>query len=97
MQERPDDAGLIIDYLGQVFAQMHSAGIIHGDLTTSNVIVRPSRDAGSPGFTNGDSPSFHRIPPNSCGNPTQLTIIDFGLSNSSAKGIKLAEDLDLFH
>lgn len=63
---------LVAHTLGTLVAKMHAAGIIHGDLTTSNVMLR------NPSWTttnnNNNSPSW--IP--------QLVLIDFGLATSTA-------------
>ncbi|KAF8646032.1 hypothetical protein AX16_007457 [Volvariella volvacea WC 439] len=56
--------------IGVELAKMHAADIIHGDLTTSNMMLR-------------------RIP----GHPTQLLLIDFGLSYQSTLVEDKAVDL----
>ncbi|MBR4503380.1 MAG: Kae1-associated serine/threonine protein kinase [Candidatus Methanomethylophilaceae archaeon] len=37
----PEDAEKLAEMIGKTAAKLHSAGICHGDLTTSNMIVRP--------------------------------------------------------
>jgi len=41
---RSKDATRLFNKLGSMVGLLHSAGIVHGDLTTSNVIVTPSGD-----------------------------------------------------
>ncbi len=36
------DASLLFKHLGMMVGSLHAAGIVHGDLTTSNVVVTPS-------------------------------------------------------
>jgi TP53 regulating kinase and related kinases len=38
------DASRLFKNLGRMIGSLHSAGIVHGDLTTSNVLVTPSGD-----------------------------------------------------
>lgn len=75
--------------LGQLVGKMHAAGIIHGDLTTSNIMLKNPPWAGSSGGRgnkpiNGDKgcdggddivPMQHWTP--------QLVLIDFGLASST--------------
>jgi len=59
---------VLMDLIGVELAKMHMADIIHGDLTTSNMMLRhPS--------------SFHSQDPSI---PTQVVLIDFGLSYHSS-------------
>ncbi|KAL3789197.1 hypothetical protein ACHAWO_013925 [Cyclotella atomus] len=58
--------------LGTLVAKMHAAGIIHGDLTTSNIMLR------NPSWTSAEDNDN-----NSSWEP-QLVLIDFGLATSTA-------------
>ena len=60
---------LVAHTLGSLVAKMHAAGIIHGDLTTSNVMLR--------NFTSATSDSGGYWKP-------ELVLIDFGLATSTA-------------
>lgn len=42
-----DEAGLkgLLEMMGKVVGRLHSIGVVHGDLTTSNVILRPLSDS----------------------------------------------------
>ncbi|CAF91334.1 unnamed protein product [Tetraodon nigroviridis] len=61
----------LVERMGKILAKMHDEDVIHGDLTTSNMLLRPGQ---------GDGVS-------------QLFVIDFGLSYTSAlpedKGVDL--------
>lgn len=63
--------------IGACIGTMHANNIIHGDLTTSNLLLNPIQ-------TNGDSKDFSEY---------QLILIDFGLSsysqNTEQKGVDL--------
>jgi len=68
---------ILMDLIGVELAKMHIADIIHGDLTTSNMMLRhPS--------------SFH---PQDATIPTQVVLIDFGLSYQSSLVEDKAVDL----
>lgn len=64
------DTLLVAHTLGTLVAKMHAAGIIHGDLTTSNVMIR------NPSWLSEESNG------NSSWIP-QLVLIDFGLATST--------------
>lgn len=63
---------MLIAYSRQLVAKMHAAGIIHGDLTTSNVMLRNPSWA----LTKDNKNNSSWIP--------QLVLIDFGLATSTA-------------
>nr|GAT55353.1 bud32 protein kinase [Mycena chlorophos] len=73
--------GISVDVLmrliGQELAKLHLADVIHGDLTTSNMMLRHPRS-----FASHDSSL-----------PTQLVLIDFGLSYHSSLVEDKAVDL----
>lgn len=74
-EERKECLALLI---GKTVAQLHNAGLVHGDLTTSNLLVRTSQEAGGGG---GD------------GGVERLTVIDFGLSFSTKSVEDMGVDL----
>ena len=41
-QENRDDLILLAGLIGSVVARMHKSGLIHGDITTSNILVENS-------------------------------------------------------
>jgi len=57
--------------LGKMLARLHACNIVHGDLTTSNIMVRDNEEGGA-ATAGGDA-----------GATTSLVLIDFGLSYSS--------------
>ncbi|KAJ9213453.1 hypothetical protein DTO166G4_4896 [Paecilomyces variotii] len=71
--------------IGRTIGGMHKAGVIHGDLTTSNLILRPTQSA--------DTPSAETAvtgPPCMDG---EVVLIDFGLAGQSVQDEDRAVDL----
>ncbi|KAJ7051198.1 kinase-like domain-containing protein [Mycena amicta] len=68
---------VLMDLIGRELAKLHLADVIHGDLTTSNMMLRHPRS-----FTSRDSSI-----------PTELVLIDFGLSYHSTLVEDKAVDL----
>lgn len=68
--------------MGAAIGALHKAGVVHGDLTTSNLMLRP--------FANGDTDA-------NSGHDTELdgdvVLIDFGLASQSAQDEDRAVDL----
>ncbi len=73
----------LMERIGRVVGKMHAAGIVHGDLTTSNLILRPLPHA--PGTTMGTAK----------GSPLEgeIVLIDFGLASMMAQDEDRAVDL----
>ncbi|KAF5361437.1 hypothetical protein D9758_006166 [Tetrapyrgos nigripes] len=65
----------LMSLIGTEIAKMHLADVIHGDLTTSNMMLRHPSGSGS------------------SGTPTELVVIDFGLSYQSSLTEDKAVDL----
>lgn len=94
-----EDANSEFDYLfstiGKTIALLHNADIIHGDLTTSNMILRSTstppisiaNSAANP--LQNFQPSFESLSPRS----SNFTMIDFGLSYTSIDPEDKAVDL----
>lgn len=66
--------------IGRTVGSMHKVGVVHGDLTTSNMILRPI-DSAPTGVT--DSPSMMG----------DIVLIDFGLASTSSAEEDRAVDL----
>ena len=82
--QAPDSAPLI----GECVAELHNIGIIHGDLTTSNLLLVPRRKDAS------DEIPSKRIKPNKISEESHIVIpIDFGLSTGSNHPEEKAVDL----
>ena len=91
--------------VGREVGKMHTADIIHGDLTTSNMMVRlrPQAASGSPPFevVRRSSTLLPPSPPSQLTRPTSLSrartlpqvLIDFGLSSASPMHEDRAVDL----
>jgi len=81
LEAAPDLRALMRD-IGTAIGKLHGIGIIHGDLTTSNLMLRPYPT----GLTNGHSEK---------GNPLEgeVVIIDFGLASGGLQDEDRAVDL----
>ena len=82
----PDIACIMLSSSYHLFVIEHlSHGIIHGDLTTSNILLRT---CSSTGFYNDDSST-----PVNNSNEICLVLIDFGLAKNSTSAEERAVDL----
>lgn len=68
--------------MGSTIGQLHKAGVVHGDLTTSNLMLRPSR----PSLDADESPTGVSM-------EGEIVLIDFGLASQSAHEEDRAVDL----
>lgn len=95
--------------IGELVAELHNHNIIHGDLTTSNMILRSKKSAlfGTPeGATPAKSPSHQALKDVDAGDGDahfssgadnqDIVFIDFGLSFHSDKVEDKAVDIHLF-
>jgi len=95
--------------IGRLVAQIHDTGLVHGDLTTSNILVRTDRpEQGSPHLVRGSYSStltHTELLPSLARSPTSIVAIivavviavkvpiDFGLSSTSSLDEDRAVDL----
>lgn len=76
--------------IGRAVGALHSqGGVIHGDLTTSNIMIRPSSSSSSSPSLD-PNPSSSSSPPNLSGS---IYLIDFGLATQSVADEDRAVDL----
>ncbi|EED19710.1 protein kinase, putative [Talaromyces stipitatus ATCC 10500] len=68
--------------IGRTVGSMHKVGVVHGDLTTSNLILRPPVDSSTPSDIT-ESPSM----------AGDIVLIDFGLASTSSHEEDRAVDL----
>jgi len=80
------DRLLVYERIGRAAASLHRAGIMHGDLTTSNMIISSRPDDGGEGRTRFGS-----------GEAGRLYVIDFGLARASQRVEDFAVDLFLLY
>jgi len=85
MLEGVDDAELVglMTRVGSAVGRMHAVGIVHGDLTTSNLMLRPGSNEG----TNGDAGGEEKLLDG------DIVLIDFGLASQSSQEEDRAVDL----
>ena len=78
--------------VGRAVGRMHQIGVVHGDLTTSNLMLRPPLERTTAVISNGDGPSIE----GGRGRPSlegDIVLIDFGLSAQSVQDEDKAVDL----
>lgn len=79
--------------IGLSIGQLHSIGVVHGDLTTSNLMLRPPSPLSSPS-SNTPTPSPSTVdeyPPTSLAGT--ITLLDFGLAVQTTQDEDKAVDL----
>ncbi|EAS34776.3 BUD32 protein kinase [Coccidioides immitis RS] len=81
-----EDIRSLLRRIGRVIGALHKAGVIHGDLTTSNLILRGQSNENT---TNID-PHSTTLKPNLEG---EIVLIDFGLASQSVQDEDRAVDL----
>ena len=74
--------------MGEAVGRLHAAGVVHGDLTTSNLMLRPQPPVTMNG-TSEDGPHAPRHP----GLEGELVLIDFGLAAQTVQDEDRAVDL----
>ncbi|KAK6216654.1 serine threonine-protein kinase bud32 [Colletotrichum tabaci] len=95
-RERRDAADLtgLMRRMGAAIGRMHKIGIVHGDLTTSNMMLRPPKPTSSSATTAAIPPTDDAAP-SSPSSPLDgdVFIIDFGLASQSNSDEDRAVDL----
>ncbi|KAG0646088.1 Atypical serine threonine kinase BUD32 [Hyphodiscus hymeniophilus] len=83
VMEGQDDGELVglMGRVGGAVGRMHAVGVVHGDLTTSNLMLRPRK-----GEENGDAVEGKML-------DGEVVLIDFGLSSQSTFDEDRAVDL----
>ena len=74
--------------IGRAVGKMHEVGVCHGDLTTSNMMLRPHTEAQANGLTNGDHAGQRLTLLDG-----EVVLIDFGLAGQSLQDEDKAVDL----
>ncbi|KAI4231534.1 MAG: hypothetical protein LQ349_005550 [Xanthoria aureola] len=77
--------------VGEAVGGMHAVGVVHGDLTTSNLMVRSSWDEGGPSVTSPDR--LQRSGEEGLDLEGEIVLIDFGLATQSVHDEDKAVDL----
>ena len=80
----------LAQHIGGIVAKLHTLGIVHGDLTTSNMMLRKSQQP----IVNPEEPSYKRARTNDGpGHLLNITLIDFGLAKSTTSAEERAVDI----
>jgi TP53 regulating kinase-like protein len=79
--EGMEDAHRLMGMVGRAVGKMHSVGVVHGDLTTSNLMLRPGVQTEANGVVEGDELEG------------EIVLIDFGLASQSVQDEDRAVDL----
>ena len=89
--EEEENIKALLRPIGRAVGAMHSqGGVIHGDLTTSNIMIRPVSQPTPQSTTSSSSPSSPSSPPDLTG---EIYLIDFGLATQSTQEEDRAVDL----
>lgn len=86
-----DELRGLMERCGRAVGRMHAVGVIHGDLTTSNLMLRdtsPVVDGNTNGHTNGNTDGDATK-----GLSGEVVLIDFGLASQSEADEDRAVDL----
>ena len=84
-----DSMKQLMGKIGRAVGKMHEVGVVHGDLTTSNMMLRPRKKAevrNGEGEVNGDRGVRDEL-------EGEVVLIDFGLSGQSIQDEDKAVDL----
>ena len=89
--------------IGQTVGRMHAAGIVHGDLTTSNIMLRggeqpgqqhdQQRDQHLEQTTSSSSTAAFQASSASSASSSSIVLIDFGLASQTTQEEDRAVDL----
>lgn len=85
----------LMSRIGKAVGKMHEAGVIHGDLTTSNLMLRPLSSSLSSGPDDSISPTQDSTDSTTKEAPLtgDVVLIDFGLAVQSVQDEDRAVDL----
>lgn len=88
---REEGLRVLMGKIGRAVGRMHEVGVVHGDLTTSNMMVRPSQSLLRNG-TDGEGDDYvgARLEEEEEG---EIVLIDFGLAAQSLQDEDRAVDL----
>ncbi|KAL1960603.1 hypothetical protein VTO42DRAFT_7182 [Malbranchea cinnamomea] len=88
IKQAEEDMCAFLRRIGQVVGSLHKAGVIHGDLTTSNLMLRERKPSATAHGTEINAPT-----PNGLLFDGEIVLIDFGLAGQSVQDEDRAVDL----
>jgi len=92
--DREGDVRSLLRGVGRAVGALHSqGGVVHGDLTTSNIMVRPLAERDSKRAVNGRHESEELEVEEGVDLEGELVLIDFGLATQSIQDEDRAVDL----
>lgn len=88
VEDRAGNAALValLRSVGAAVGRLHAAGVVHGDLTTSNMMLRPEAGRGAEAVGDGDQDGDAAL-------QGEIVIIDFGLASQGTHEEERAVDL----
>lgn len=81
--EQVDKLTALLQRVGQCVGHLHAVGVVHGDLTTSNMMLRPHDSQSSTGNDDGETTNLEG----------EIVLIDFGLATQAVQEEDRAVDL----
>jgi TP53 regulating kinase and related kinases len=81
----------LMEKVGVVVGKMHETGVVHGDLTTSNLMLRPRTGSTSITGLNGEAEA--EAPSEVVSLDGDVVLVDFGLASQNAQDEDRAVDL----
>jgi TP53 regulating kinase-like protein len=92
--EREEDVRRLLRRMGRAVGAMHSKGaVVHGDLTTSNIMIRPVGEQKPDGVVNSGHESGQEREGEVVDLEGEIVLIDFGLATQSIQDEDRAVDL----
>jgi TP53 regulating kinase-like protein len=80
--------------MGDTVGKVHSLGIVHGDLTTSNIMMRrPSNEEKHPEVSTSNSAAAETTTTSESSSSRSIVLIDFGLAKNTTSAEERAVDL----
>lgn len=83
----------LLQQMGVAIAKLHAYGIVHGDLTTSNMMLRPQSHDARSSSSSSITTDLTTVDPETSTLQGQVVLIDFGLAQQTSADEDRAVDL----